>query len=74
MNHNFYYLVDQNLEEARSLHPGYMPTLHHGYGVLREEFDEFWDEVRKKYPDKERLRAELLQISAVAQRIYEDLL
>jgi hypothetical protein len=43
-------------------------------GVILEELDEFWEEVRKKRSQRDPLRmlGELVQIAAMAQRCAED--
>lgn len=66
--------VCQEVQRARAAHPRYMST-HHAYGVLAEEVDEFWDEVKKKptMRDKEAMRRELAQVAAVAIRAMEEL-
>jgi hypothetical protein len=53
-----------------------MRTLHEGFGVLIEEVDEFWEEVRKKRNarDIEKIRKELIQVAAVAVKIVRDVL
>lgn len=43
-----------------------MRGAHEGYAILLEEVDELWDEVKKKNPDKERMRKEAIQIGAMA--------
>lgn len=50
-------------------------SAHEAYGVLAEEVDEFWDEVKKKRSkrDPAAMRAELKQIAAVAIRAMTDL-
>jgi NTP pyrophosphatase (non-canonical NTP hydrolase) len=59
-------VVDE-IERAIEQHGGYN-SAHEAYGVLAEEVDEFWEEVRKKRKDrsKEDMRKELIQIAAVA--------
>lgn len=64
-------LVTTELRKARERHRN-MRTLHEGYAVLLEEVDEFWDEVKKRNPDPNALLEELVQISAMAQRVAED--
>jgi hypothetical protein len=51
-----------------------MASAHEGWAVLREEVDELWDEVRKKPSQRSTLAMyhELVQISAMAQRMAED--
>jgi len=43
------------------------------YAVLKEEVDALWDEVKKKTPDKGRIRSEAVKVAAVALRIINDL-
>jgi NTP pyrophosphatase (non-canonical NTP hydrolase) len=50
-------------------------SIHEGYGLLIEEVDEFFDEVKKKTSTrfKEDVIKELAQISSICERIYNDL-
>ena len=41
---------------------------HEGYGVLLEELDELWDEVKKREPDLKNMRAEAVQVAAMAMK------
>lgn len=54
---------------AEKLHPQFA-SAHEGYAVIKEEIDEFWDEVKKKSSDRSEanMRTELLQIAAMAMR------
>jgi hypothetical protein len=65
---------------ARTIHAP-MHSLHEGYAILKEEVDEFWDLVkmnRTKMSDEaleahyQKLKEELIQISAMAQRLIVD--
>lgn len=47
-------------------------SAHEGYGVLKEEVDELWDEIKKKKPDTENLRKEAIQVAAMAVRFVLD--
>ncbi len=69
----FQELVTEELVRARNGH-GPVRGLHEGYGVLMEEVDEFWDEVKLKKPKREDVLAELVQVAAMAQKIAEDVL
>jgi len=63
-------LVREEIERARSMHPGF-PSAHHGYAVIREELDELWDEVKA-----DRLLAaqkEAVQVAATAIRFMTEL-
>jgi len=48
---------------------------HEGWGILYEEVDELWDEVKKKKKLRslELMRAECMQIAAAAIRFMHDL-
>lgn len=65
--------VRDELLDARAKHPR-INSAHEGYAVILEELDEFWEEVRKKKAlrSKVRIRKELIQIAAMAQRTAED--
>ena len=67
-------LIEMELSRAMMLH-GSMNSHHHAYGVILEEVDEFWDEVKKKSHDrsKDRMREELIQVAAMACRAILDL-
>lgn len=68
----FEYVGHLVIEQARSvteLH-GKFASPHEVYGVLCEELDEFFEEVRKRRTerDPQRMRAELIDIAAAALR------
>jgi hypothetical protein len=66
-------LVAAEIKCARSKHKP-INSAHEGYAVILEEVEEFWEEVMKKRKDRsaDKMRAELVQIAAMAQRTYED--
>lgn len=66
-------LVKAELERARRKHPEPQRNLHEAYGVLLEEVDEFWDEVKKQNNNRAATLAELVQVAAMCQRTAEDL-
>lgn len=72
---SFQRLVADELTSARKKHPGKQNSFHEGYGVLLEEVDEFWDEVKKRSSKRipAKVLAELVQVAAMAQRTAEDL-
>ncbi len=50
-------------------------SAHEGYAILLEEVDELWDEVKVKqsHPErKARMRAEAIQVAAMALRFLTD--
>lgn len=53
-------------------HHGPMNGPHEGYAVILEELDELWDLVKMKHPDKAEMRAEAIQIAAMALRFVHD--
>lgn len=59
----------EEVHRAEDEHHAYN-SLHEAIAVLWEETDELWDEIKKKRSerDKARIRAELLQVAAVAIR------
>lgn len=66
-------LVDELKTKVRAKHGPYN-SWHEAHSVLREEFDEFWEEVKHKESerDPERLLSELVDIVQVAERAAED--
>jgi molybdopterin biosynthesis enzyme len=65
--------VHAELARARRKFPGAQNSAHEGYAVLAEEVDELWDEVKANHPDrKARMRAESIQVAAMAFRFVED--
>lgn len=65
------------LAEITKVRSKYKPfnSAHEAYGVLAEEVNEFWDEVKKRRTlrNPQRMREELIQIAAVAIRAAVDL-
>jgi hypothetical protein len=70
-----YFIADiaDELQRAQAKWPA-MNSAHEAYAVILEELDEFWAEVRKKQTeyDPAAMRAELLQIAAMAARAAVD--
>lgn len=73
--------VKDEVLRATQLH-GPLQSLHEAYGVIKEEFDEFWEQVKvnpKKLCDEaqqlriENLREELIQIAAMCVRTIMDM-
>lgn len=63
-------LVRQELMRAIEKHPVFNSS-HEGYGVLLEEVDELWDEVKANRPAE--AQAEAIQVAAMAIRFITDL-
>ena len=68
-------ILDEIAEEAdRAVKEhGQYNSLHEAFGVLLEEVDEFWDEVKlkRKKRSRDRIRKELVQIAAVCLKAAE---
>lgn len=60
--------VLNELERAQRLHPTPMHSMHEGHSVIREEFEELWDEIIIKHPDRDKVRIECIQLAAMAVR------
>ncbi len=73
MEIKFNKLVEEELVKALKTH-GPETSYHQGYAILLEEVDEFWDIVKQKSSKRNHLDAlkELVQISAMAQKLAED--
>lgn len=74
--------VEHEVHRARSLHAP-IHSLHEAHSIMEEEFDEFWDEVKRnprKMTDQERvkwqdhIREELVQLAAMCVRTIVDCL
>lgn len=65
--------VAKELRRAKDAYPQAFNSLHEGYAVLREEVDELWDEVKRREPDRLRIRDEAVQVAAMALRIIAEL-
>lgn len=65
-----------SLSGARRKHTTPINSTHQAYALIKEELDEYWDELRLRegqYRHRLQLYYELLDIAAVCQRAAEDL-
>jgi NTP pyrophosphatase (non-canonical NTP hydrolase) len=71
---SFVELVKRESLLARKKH-GPVHSLHEGYGLLLEEIDELWEEIRKKPKNRntKNLKNELVQIASLCLRMHDDL-
>jgi len=62
------------LKELRSATEkfGTFASPHEGYAILKEEVDELWDEIKRKKPLTGQMRAEAIQVAAMAIRFVVD--
>jgi len=65
-------LIVDEAKRAKSMFPPFN-SAHEGYGVIKEEFDEFWDEIKRKPKDWDRIEDEAIQLGAMALRFLTDL-
>lgn len=64
--------VSEECQKALKKH-GPTKSLHEGYGILMEEVDEFWDEVKLKPENRniKNIKLELVQIASTCMKIHE---
>jgi hypothetical protein len=65
-------LVSRELTAALVKHQS-MHSPHEGHSVIREEFEELWEEVRAQKPDNARMVKEAAQVAAMGLRFLIDL-
>lgn len=53
-------------------HPKSYTSRHEAYGILMEEVDEMWDEIKRNAPT-ERFKSEVLDTIVVLVRVLEEL-
>lgn len=65
--------ISAELHRARAKHPTDMRSRHEGIAVLQEEVDELWDKI-KEDASIEEVRAEVIQVAAMAVRFLQDII
>lgn len=65
-------LVRNEVHLAAEQHAPYN-SMHEGYAVIKEEFDELWDEIKVKDRDRAKILKECIQVAATAMRFMHDL-
>lgn len=63
--------VIQELRAARRAYPAFN-TAHEGYAVILEELEELWTEIKRHDQDPVAMRAEAVQVAAMATRFIID--
>jgi vacuolar-type H+-ATPase catalytic subunit A/Vma1 len=70
-------ILDEVYKEVRVAQRKHSPfnSSHESYAVIKEELEEYWEEVKKKSGDRDRenMRKELLQIAASAIKAIESM-
>ena len=62
-------VVERELLAATAAY-GPMNSPHEGYGIIKEEIDEFWDEVKRN--NLTDARKEIIQVAAMCHRFLQD--
>jgi hypothetical protein len=66
-------MVQRELNRARALHARPFASAHEAAAIVREEYEEFWDEVKRKERNTLEMLKELVHTAAMCQRAAEDL-
>lgn len=64
--------IAEAAQKAVDAHGNFV-NIHEVYGVLAEEVDEFFQEVKAKFHHPDAIRAELLDIAAVCAKAIEQI-
>lgn len=69
-------LVERELRRAMEIHPDNFHSYHEGYAIIEEELDELKEQVwmKAKFRNKEQMKSEAIQLSAMGARFCADLL
>ena len=65
-------LIDKDIRdemEESVLKYGAFHSFHEAYGVLKEEVDELWNEIKNKEHDYDKIYEEAIQVAAMARKI-----
>jgi hypothetical protein len=68
----FFAAIEKELDRAYGKHGAPQWDRHQFYGIMFEEVDEAWDDIRSNAP-QEQLMAEVVQIAAMCVRYAETL-
>lgn len=66
----FLQLVEKEIDHAYAKHGTELWGRHEFYGILKEEVDELWDNIKSDAPSS-KLREELIQVAAMCLRYFE---
>ena len=65
-------LINEEHERATA-HFRPFNSYHEGSSVIREEFEELWDQIKKKDSDPDKIREEAVQLGAMVVRFLHEL-
>ena len=66
--------IENEVLRAKSKYPDDFNSTHEAYGVILEEMDEMWEEIKKKNFDSEKCRVEAIQTTAMLCRFLVEIL
>jgi len=61
--------IHVELSRANKIHKPKFASLHEGYGIINEEFDELWDEIKRKEPVDMLIVEEATQLAAMCVKL-----
>ena len=64
-------IINKQIEKCYDKYGSYTSS-HEAMGVLFEEIDELWEEVKKKQIDTEKIGNEIIDCIVVLQKMYQD--
>ena len=62
--------IKNQIKKAESKFSEYN-SIHEGYGIIKEEFDELWDEIKKKEPNQLKMYTEASHVACTAIRFMK---
>lgn len=68
---NIYKEIQKELDDANTKFQPFKST-HEAYAVIKEEFEEYWEEVKKKNPDLKNMKKELIQVCAMCVKTIQN--
>ena len=66
--------IEKEIYKAKKKHTENFNSSHEAYAVILEEFDELWDEIKKKEHDKIKMKEEAIQCAAMLCRFLVEIL
>lgn len=72
MNINLLYKIQKQIEKC-NLKYGKYASFHESMSVFREEFEELWEECKKKELNFEKIEQEIIDNLVVLFKMYEDI-
>jgi restriction endonuclease S subunit len=69
-------LIELELQRAKARFPNRINSFHEGYGIILEEFDELWDEIKKNETTRSpaMIQSEGIHVIITVIRMLQDLI